>query len=260
MNAVSKSEAPAGPGLNIVNAHLTFPEVSLIEPSASRFLHIGAEIDKRLPFLPSSGVKRRVVARAKACCAELRKEPGVLDASVFIARIIPPGLGEYARKRADRLHIARFDLAVLIECDSEAVLRRVRQHPSCQAMEREIAEAASYVHTIEATNARRIGPVDHSRQGLFLFNYFVADSVERNLGVWNYTAGWFQAETGLDNSTVLLPNEPDKSQYSIINHCRWDRLTDILPSLIFKKSFHSYVLDNFSANNVAAIPVLYRLA
>jgi len=35
---------------------------------------------------------------------------------------------------------------------------------------------------------------------------------------------------------------------------------DILPSLLFKKSFHSYVLDNFYANKVAAMPVLYKLA
>jgi hypothetical protein len=34
----------------------------------------------------------------------------------------------------------------------------------------------------------------------------------------------------------------------------------VLPSLMFKKTFHSYVLDNFAANNVAAMPILYRLA
>jgi hypothetical protein len=127
-------------------------------------------------------------------------------------------------------------------------------------MEKAIQAAASYVHTIEATNVRRIGPVDHSRQGVFLFNYFFADDVEQNLGIWKYTAGWFQSETGLDNSTVLLPVDAGRSRYSIINHCRWDRLSDILPSLIFKRSFHTYVLDNFEANQVAALPILYRLA
>ncbi len=249
------------PELDIVNAHLHFPQVSLIEPSPSHFLHIAAEIDKRLlPFLPSSRVKRQVVASVKERCAALCEEPGVLDASVFVARIIPPGQGEYAKQCADRLHIARFDVAVLIECESAAALQRVRLHPACKDMERAIAQAASYVHTITATNPRRIGPVDHRRQGVFLFNYFAADSVTRNIGVWDYTAGWFQAETRLDNSTVLLPTQPEKSQYSIINHCRWGRLTDILPSLIFKRTFRSYVLENFAANKVAAMPILYRLA
>jgi hypothetical protein len=34
----------------------------------------------------------------------------------------------------------------------------------------------------------------------------------------------------------------------------------VLPSLIFKRSFHSYVLEHFRVNGVAAMPVLYRLA
>jgi hypothetical protein len=37
-------------------------------------------------------------------------------------------------------------------------------------------------------------------------------------------------------------------------------MKDILPSLIFKKSFHTYVLDNFYSNKVAAMPVLYKIA
>jgi len=73
---------------------------------------------------------------------------------------------------------------VLNECESEEVLERMRRHPAYKDMDRVITEAASYVHTIAATNPRRIGPVDHTRQGVFLFNYFVADSVAQNLGVW----------------------------------------------------------------------------
>jgi hypothetical protein len=248
------------PALKIVNAELRFPRVDLIEPSASRFVHIAAEIEARPPFLPDSAAKKQVLAKAKDACTRLAREPGVKDAAVFTATLIPPGLGEYARQRADRLHIARFDVAVLIECDTAETVQRIQRHPAYEAMQRAIAEAASYVHAITATNPRCIGPVDHKRPGVFLFNHFAADNLAQNLAVWDYTAGWFEVETGLDNSTVLLPDDASKSQYSIINHCRWDRLRDVLPSLMFKKTFHSYVLDNFAANNVAAMPILYRLA
>ena len=248
------------PALRIVNAELRFPRVDLIEPSASRFIHIAAEIESRPPFLPDSGAKKQVLAKAKEACTRLAREPGVRDATVFTATLVPPGLGKYARQRADRLHIARFDLAVLIECDNEETVQRVQRHPAYEAMQRAIVQAASYVHAITATNPRRMGAVDHKRPGVFLFNHFAADDLAQNLAVWDYTAGWFEVETGLDNSTVLLPDDPAKSQYSIINHCRWDRLRDVLPSLLFKKTFHSYVLDNFAANNVAAMPILYRLA
>lgn len=246
--------------LRIVNGELRFPRVDLVEPSPSRFIHIAAEIEARPPFLPDSGAKKQVLAKAKDACTRLAREPGVKDAAAFTAVLIPPGLGEHAKQRADRLHIARFDLAVLIECDNAETVQRVQRHPACEAMQRAIVQTASYVHAITATNPRRMGPVDHTRPGVFLFNHFAADDLAQNLAVWDYTAGWFEVETGLDNSTVLLPDDPTQSQYSIINHCRWDRLRDVLPSLLFKKTFHSYVLDNFAANNVAAIPILYRLA
>jgi hypothetical protein len=113
---------------------------------------------------------------------------------------------------------------------------------------------------VTATNPKSMGPVDHERQGVFLFNYFFADDTAQNLAVWEYTAGWFGQETGLDNSTVLLPRDGERSEYNIMNHCRWDRLRDVMPSLLFKRSFRDYVLANFESNNVAAMPILYRMA
>src|SRR5215216_2057781 len=59
-----------------------------------------------------------------------------------------------------------------------------------------------------------------------------------------------QQETGLDNSTVLLPRDGERSDYNIINHRRWDRLRDVLPSLAFRKSFSTFVLANLEADNV----------
>jgi hypothetical protein len=89
--------------------------------------------------------------------------------------------------------------------------------------------------------------------------YFYADRTDLNLAAWRYTAGWFRDQTGLDNSTVLLPDDTSEPRYRLINHARWDRLRDVLPSLLFKRSFRTYVLAHFKANGVAAMPVLYRL-
>ena len=113
---------------------------------------------------------------------------------------------------------------------------------------------------VALNNGRRMGPVDLSRVGVFLFNYFYADRRAQNLAVWEYTAGWFADQTGLDNSTLLIPEAGQDCPYTVINHCRWDRLGDILPSLLLKPSFRSYVLRHFEANDTAAIPILYRLA
>lgn len=64
----------------------------------------------------------------------------------------------------------------------------------------------------------------------------------------------------LDNSTVLRPVRSSDAGYTLINHCRWDRLRDVLPSLLFKRSFRTYVLAHFEANDTAPMPILYRLA
>lgn len=250
----------SGDALRIVNPELRFQKVVLSDPSPSRFLHLAAEIDSGVAFLWSSGKKRRALAACKRAARELARLPGVHGAHVFKALVIPPGRGAYLKRRPNAVHIVRFDLAVLFECESEVALDRVRAHSAYLRMLLAIERVARHVHLTEATNIRRIAAVDHTRQGVFLFNHFYAEDVQQNLAVWDYTAGWFQAETELDNSTALMPTDPSRCDYAIINHCRWDRLRDVLPSLIFKRSFHSYVLANFAANRVAAMPILYNLA
>ena len=123
----------------------------------------------------------------------------------------------------------------------------------------EIEKVSSYSQVMTASNIKRIGSVNHKKQGVFLFNYFSAENTEQNLKVWEYTAGWFEKETKLDNSILLFPLNENKTTYSIVNHCRWDKYIDILPDLIFKKTFKKYVLDNFYANNVGAQPILYKI-
>ena len=156
--------------------------------------------------------------------------------------------------------IARYDLVLLLELENADTAREVRASDDWAAIMDAAATLARKSMVLSAKNERSIGPVDHSRDGVFLFNYFYADDVAQNLAIWEYTAGWFQDQTGLDNSTLLIPDPGQGSDYTVINHCRWDRPRDILPSLIFKKSFKQFVLANFVANRVAPIPILYRLA
>jgi hypothetical protein len=70
---------------------------------------------------------------------------------------------------------------------------------------------AKRLHVMAGRNAKRVGDVDQTRQGLFLFNYFVADDVDVMMQLWDYLADWYQVETGLDNSTLLVPLEGEKS-------------------------------------------------
>jgi hypothetical protein len=238
-----------------------FPKVALVDPIGSGYLLFALQIDHRPPigFFIESQQKKRILLKLKHEVINLGKNPKVVEATVFKAMIIPPGRGEFLKKRPSA-EIAKFDVVMLIEFDTHESVKKFQKSLQWQNTEDTYKASTKKSLTVTGVNVRRIGPVDHSKKGVFLFNYFYADQVKQNLQVWEYTAGWFQDQTGLDNSTVILPDIVKENSYKIINHCRWDRLIDILPSLIFKRSFKKFVLNNFEANNVAAMPILYRLA
>jgi hypothetical protein len=235
-------------------------KAQLVQPAGSGYLLLAAEVDPH-PLLWSSRTKRHLIEDCLRWCAGIAREPGVLEAVTFKAILSPP-IGEpgFLRRRRDQLHRARFDLVVLVETESVARAEALLSSGAWRVLEAHARDEASDVYVVAASNVKRIGAVDHHRGGVFLFNYFHADSLEQNLAVWEYTAGWFQKETGLDNSTVLAPIQPDLSQYTLINHCRWNRLSDILPALVFKRSFRDFVLAHFDVNDTAPMPILYKLA
>lgn len=245
--------------LNIAFANKAYEKVSLVEPTTSGYIHIAIEVDRRLPFLPASKKKHHLLQTCKQLCQKLEQKEHVQRATLFRAILAPPGRGAFLRQRP-HVHRARFDIAIFIETSDVTQAQLLRNDADFIELEHAVRRVAHYVHIINASNIKQIGPVDHQRNGIFLFNYFFSDTVEQNLAVWAYTAGWFEKETALNNSTLLLPTDSSESEYSLVNHCRWDRLQDIIPSLLFKRSFRSYVLGNFEANNTAAGPIFYRLA
>ena len=173
-----------------------FPEVRLIPPSASGFVLLAAQVDRRPPLLGSSARKRKVLQGCKRLCVDLRREPGVLDCTVLRAILVPPGSGGPYLKRRGNVHKARFDVVVLLEVATVQLVERILASAAYRALDRCVRDAAHDVYQTTATNVKRIGPVDHSRDGVFLLNFFVADCTDQNIAVWHQTAGWFQQENG----------------------------------------------------------------
>jgi hypothetical protein len=247
------------PDFTYVDTGRRFPKARLVEPTTSGYLLVAAEVDRRPMFLPNSRAKRRLLQRVDRLLSTLRDDERVLEANAFDGLLTPARRGALLKQRPD-VPIARFDLAVLVEAVSPAAAAELEAGAPWTELVQELEAASRHSYRLRAHNVRRMGPVDHHRQGVFLFNYFYADRTDLNLAAWQYTAGWFRDQTGLDNSTVLLPDATSEPRYRLVNHARWDRLRDVLPSLIFKRSFHTYVLEHFRVNGVAAMPVLYRLA
>lgn len=262
-------------GMKIVNGHLAHSlraQGMLQPPNDYGYVHLAGEVERPRALRRPSAKSAALLGELKRSARALKDaEPEVRRADVFRAFVIPPGSRE-GRRVLERggyaVHVARFDIVVLVECDSPEGAARVRQSAAFADLQRRLAREASFVHCITGKNPKRIAEVDKERQGVFLFNYFFAadiaskgaDGIDILSSVWEYTAGWWTAKANLTNSTPIQPLEGEPSQYSLINHCRWDRLRDVLPHLLLRPSLDKFVLANFTANDIMAMPILYRLA
>lgn len=245
--------------LTIVHEHLRYPKVSLCATSSAKFIHIAAEIDRSsTPFYwRTSSKKKAAIGLSTEALQKLQAQHPALEFSLFKAKLRPPGRGRYIREHYAAHQFAAYDFVIFISIDSENSRQTLMSSPTFQQLVQKLNQLARKTTITQASNIRQIGPVPPLAGHTFLFNYFSAENTAQNLGIWEYTASWFEKETQLKNSVLLLPDS--SSSYSIINHCSWPSIWDILPKLLFKSSFRSYVLDNFYANNVGAQPILYRL-
>lgn len=227
---------------------------TLIDPSPHGYVLLAADTGTwRLPLALPSRRRQALVERLRITARLLRRDDRVLRADVFAALVRPPG--GPGRGRAGGRH-ARYDVVMLVETTSPADAAQLADGSAVAVLTRLLRSHGHGVLSFAGSNARRIAPVDHERPGVFLFNYFSAPDVATNLAVWEHTAGWFERETGLDNSTVLEPLTD--VPYAVVNHCRWDHARDVLPSLVLKPSFRRFVLRAFADRHVVPAPLLYR--
>jgi hypothetical protein len=249
--------------VELVNPDPRYGKVHLIEPSPYGYLHLAADVQAAHwpgPVLFRSRDKHQLLGVLKWQARQLAQLDAVERATVYDAVLFSPP-GGYVKGRPVALPPAWFDVAVLVETISPEAAGEVRAAPAYQALVQALSEQARRVHQVAARNVRRVGDVDKTRPGLFVFNYFVGDDPGLAVELWDYLAGWYGAETGLDNSTLLAPLEGESSDYVMINHARFDgSLPVFMARQLPKKTFRSYLIANLAAHHVAAMPVLYRLA
>src|SRR5947207_10384685 len=146
-----------------------YSKARLGKPARSGYLFLAAEVDAHPPFLWASRNKRRLIEDCAGWCARIARDPGVLEAAAFQAILIPPfGDTTFLHRRRNEFHRARFDLALLVETDSVERAEGLRTSPLFRAFETHVRGAAGHVYTVTASNAKRIGAVDHARDGVFL--------------------------------------------------------------------------------------------
>lgn len=223
----------------------------LLPPTDDGFLLLAAEAGRWFGHLPSAHTALAARLLDIAATVEAR------EATVFRALLRAPGEGDELLT-ARGLHPARYDVVVLFRTATVGDALALRASAGYRRLAETARAGSRRTHEVVASNAARLGDVDHGPNHVFLFNYFYADDRDTLLKVWEYTAGWFQQKTSLPNSALMRPLDGEPADYGIINHGSWPTLPTFLPSLLFRPSFRSFVLANFKANGIAAQPIVYR--
>jgi hypothetical protein len=248
----------------IVHPEGGYPKPALLPPTTLGYIHIGASLDVNpTPVVLPNKRRSELLGDIKKLARTVDHLDWVRRVSVFRAIVMPPTsrLSAYLKERGESVALANYDVAVVLETTSTGTARQVQKTPEYRALIDTLRNSGARLHIMAARNARRIGDVDTSSQGLFLLNHFAADDPEVMLELWEYLAGWYQAETGLTNSVAMTPLEGEPADYAIVNWARWDEapLAHFWHQLS-KKSFWNYVVANLDANRAASMPVYYRLA
>jgi hypothetical protein len=242
----------------IVNAKPRYRPPTLVEPPGFGYLLLSAEVEPPTgprPFPGSSATKTALLDRLKTAAAGLAQVDHVERATVYRTVLAPPPSGR--ARQTERP--ARFDVTVLVEATSPDELTAIQATEPYTQLRKELDTEATRVDAMPARCVKCVADVDKTRPGLFLFNYFVAEDVDAALKLWDHLAGWFMTETGLDNSTLLRPT--GESEYTIVNHARWDYGVPRLWLRMFTKpSFWSFVQANMNENRIGSMPILCRLA
>lgn len=243
--------------MKLVNDDLAVP-VRLTRPTDNGFLIVAAEAGRwGGPLALPSRTRRRLARHLERSAMALTRRDDVVEAVVFRGTLRPPGEGAALLAHA-AVRPARYDLVVLIRTTDVDAIDNVRADDAYRAMVSEIHQGARHSYQMAASNAARIADVDHAGDHWFLFNYFHCDSAETVYATWEYTAGWFQRHTALPDSTLLAPLPGEPTDHRVVNHASWPTLRAFLPSLLFRRTFRSFVLANFKANDIAAQPIIYR--
>jgi hypothetical protein len=249
--------------LKLLHPSPKFPRATLIEPTTLGYLYVTAVVKPGAPLVRASTKRTALLTETNRHADVLRRVPAVVQVDVFRAIVMPPTgrFSAYLKEREGAVHVANFDVIILVQTNSPDSTHVIETTPAFIALREALEKKSDDVRVIAARNIRRIGDVDTTRPGLFLFNHFAAADPEVMVELWEYLAGWYAVATGLNNSVAMTPLEGEASDYTIINWARWDSRP--LPHFwrqLSRPSFWRYVTANLDANHAAAMPIYCRRA
>jgi hypothetical protein len=242
----------------ILNPGNRYQRASLIEPRPAGYVHIAAAVDPpaRPGPSPLTASVRELLSLQAPLLQRLAANADVHGVSVYRAIGFPP-LAAFEVPDRYKAAVARYNLEILIESTGVETLVSVQDDPAYPELLSLLAARTIEPVITVGHNVRRIADVPANGR-LHLFNHFLTDR-EDALEVWDYLAGWYQREMRLTNSEVIAPNDPGATPFAFINHASWNMgVARFIARQLSRRSFRSFVIANLRANEVWALPYLYR--
>lgn len=214
-------------------------KATFTEPAPYGYLYVGMRIDppRGMPFVGKSVTRAEVLTKCASVARRLNTLAEVVSVAVYEAVMIPPAKDS-----------PRFDVMVLIQTTSAETITTVEAAEAYRDLDADFVMAAR--------NTRRIGDIDRSKAGAFLFNHFTATDPERALRTWEDIAGWFTHKAAVDDSALLQPIQ--EGPYVFVNHVRLPGSPIRFFLRLLKPSFRRSVSKSLSANQIGFAAVVCR--
>jgi hypothetical protein len=219
--------------------HTLHPGAAFTEPAPYGYLYVGMRIDppNRVPVVRRSAARTVALQDCRRLAGRLESLVEVVAVTVYEAVVIPPARDS-----------PRFDVMVLIQTTSPESIPAVEAAEAFQHLKADFVMAAR--------NTRRIGDIDRSEAGAFLFNHFTAADSERALRTWEDIAGWFTHRAGVEDSALLQPI--GASPYVFVNHVRLPCSPVRFFLRLAKPSFRKAVSRRLTTNQIGFAAVVCR--
>jgi hypothetical protein len=205
----------------------TYPEPEFLPPYPHGFVYAGYR-----------AARERDAAEGwlRSLARELAERQEVVSISLFRAVLRPPIPGS---PHHDLLLLAR----TTSPGTAEGVMEVIDGRDPRPAM------------VFTATNALRVGDTEADPTGTFLFNHF-AGRGDGAVDAWRGLTGWYTVKTGVDNSTLLVPDSP--APFAVVNYVRLPRgAVGSMLDQLRRPSFHTFVRRRLSEHGLRAMPVFY---
>jgi hypothetical protein len=218
-------------------------EAAFGEPAPYGYVYLGMRVDPpgRIPIVRASAGRRDVLTECARLAGRLDAHPEVVSVNVYEAVVIPPLRGS-----------PRFDVLALVQTTSPAAIAAVQSTEAYRHLERN----ADFV--MPARHVRRVGDIDHSGAGAFLFNHFAAADAGRALAALEDVGGWYIHKTGVTDSALLQPTG-GAGPYAFVSHihlpCGPIRF---LLRMISRPSFWTFVTRRLKAGGIGIGPVICK--